>query len=230
MSGTPAHPMVADLGCGTGASMAWISRRTQAEIVGITVSKAQAAAAASRFCTLTPPVVGSYDSVNDLRRMSGGRLLSGAYMIESFVHAPDAEHLLRAIAAQTRPGGSLVICDDLPSERLARAMASGSGADRSRFLAERFRAGWHIQTFLSPRQIAAVATRAGWRLVRSEDLSGFVATYRPRDLVARVGSWFATALGLRGSWWDNVTGGSALQRLIHRRAVRYRLITLQRVA
>lgn len=228
--GTPERHVIADLGCGTGASMAWLSRRAHAEVVGITLSQAQAAAAATLFPALTPPVVGSYDSVSDLERMSGGRLLSGAYMIESFVHAPDAERLLRAIAERTRPGGALVICDDLPTERLATALASGTGEERSRALAQQFRAGWHVQTFLSPRQIAKVAARTGWKLIRSDDLSACVATYRPRDLVARVGSWYATVLRLRSSWWDNVTGGSALQRLIHRRAVRYRLLTLQRVA
>jgi SAM-dependent methyltransferase len=227
------RPLIADLGCGVGATLAWLAARTDAELVGITLSEHQAAVARERFPRISPLTVGSFDDPAALFRMTGGRSLTAAYMIESFVHAPDARRALGAIAERTEPGGHLLICDDLASERLASALmvheARGpDGVRQSIALANRFRRGWHVSSFLSADRIATLGQDTGWELVRVQDLSGLVMTYRPRDIVARIGSGVASALGLRGSWWENVAGGSALQRLIHRRAVRYSLLTLRR--
>lgn len=226
-------PLIGDLGCGVGASMAWMQGETDARFAGITLSPVQADEAGRRLRPGTAVCAGRYDDPDDLRRMTNGESLDGAYMIESFVHAENPPAVFEALADRMRPGGLLVICDDLPSERLLQAIESSTPAEgpfehgRSIALASEFRTGWHINAFLSPERLLSAARPHGWNLVEELDLSPFVMRYRPRDLVARMGRFAALALRLTGRWWENVRGGSALQRLIHRRAVRYRLLVLR---
>lgn len=251
-AGTGESPLVADLGCGVGATMAWMRDRAGFEPVGITLSDVQARIAESRFGRRAV-VTGSFTDVDDLRAMTGGRPVSAAYMIESFVHTSDAQALFSAVGAVGRPGSLLVICDDFPTARLARMTgeitpetAGGNGApaesasgriapaDRggarlrlNRRLAADFQAGWHIHSFRTAGVIAGLARAAGWELVESVDLSRWVVTNRPRDLAARASAGPARRLGLRASWWENVVGGGALQRLIRRRLVEYRVLVFR---
>jgi hypothetical protein len=193
---------------------------------------------------------GSFTNEADLERMSGGRLLHGAFMIESFVHADAPETLFRVLAGRSLPGAVLIIVDDVPTEGLLRMLApAGSGAERAERrgrpgarrtkeprrreygrLVRDFREGWHIHTFLPPERVGETAAQYGWRLREVVDLSDHIIRNRPRDLVARAVSEPVRRIGLTGSWWDNVLGGSALQRLSHRRAVRYQALVLQRTA
>ena len=232
------EPLVADLGCGVGASMSWLLRNTDVQTAGITVSALQARIAAGRLPARARVVEGSFTSEDDLRRMTGGRSIDAAYMIESFVHTDEPENVFRALGRLTAAGGVLIICDDIPTDRLlrdlrlSRALPTRERRQRVRLhqkLAADFRAGWHINGFQSVRQIAEIGLRTGWRLARTVDLSEYVVTTRPRDFIARIAYGPARSIGARGSWWENVIGGSALQRLIRRRLIRYQILVLERV-
>lgn len=73
-----------------------------------------------------------------------------------------------------------------------------------------------------------MGARTGWELVRAINLSRFVITNRPRDLAARIAAVPARVCGADTSWWRNVIGGAALQRLIRRRLTKYRVLVLRR--
>ena len=222
---------MADLGCGVGATMQWLFEHADVETVGITVSPYQARVAEARLRSRGRVVEGSFTSRADLRRMAGGRELDAAIMIESFVHAADPEALFRALSRQMKPEGVLLICDDLPTARLLRETRSRSGRARlNRRLAADFGRGWQIAGFRSAREIARIGAGTGWRLVRSLDLTEYVVTSRPRDYLARAAAGPARLMGLRGHWWQNVTGGAALQRLIRRRLVGYRLLVFEKAS
>lgn len=230
--GNGAKPaLVADLGCGVGATMQWMFEHADVETVGITVSPYQAQVAEARLRSRGRVVEGSFTRGADLRRMAGDRALDAAIMIESFVHTAEPEALFRALSRQMKPEGVLIICDDMPTTRLLREIRSPSGRARlNRRLAADFRLGWQIAGFRSAREIVRLGAGTGWRLVQSLDLTEYVVTNRPRDYLARAAAGPARLMGLRGHWWQNVTGGAALQRLIRRRLVRYRLLVFEKVA
>ena len=218
-------PLVADLGCGVGATMRWLETHAAVSTVGITVSDVQAKLARQRVGARV--VAGSFECREDLARMAAGRSVDAAYLIEAFVHAGDADALFGAIATVCRPGSLLVIIDDFPTPRLLAGRADTAAARLNRRLARDFRHGWHIGSFYSAGGVAELAARHGWILVETTDLSPFVVTTRPRDYAARLGSWPARLLGMDGSFYRNIIGGSALQRLIRRRLIRYQRVVFR---
>ncbi len=242
-------PRVADLGCGVGATMQWLVERAGVEAAGITLSPVQTAIASARMPPGCRVVTGSFTDAGDLRRMTRGRTVNAAYMIESFAHTGDPAAVFRSLQEITVPGSALLICDDFPTERLLRDTsepAPDAGPHRKRIvapparsrppersrlnrrLARDFRRGWRIHGFESVRNTAALAERNGWRLIRTVDLTEFVVTTRLRDYVARSAAIPARVFGTNRAWWANVVGGAALQRLIRRRLVRYAMIVLVR--
>jgi hypothetical protein len=179
---------------------------------------------------------GSFLSGDDIRRACGDRQADAAYMIESFVHAEHPELLFGHMSERLAPGGVLVICDDFPTPGLVDQLSrtgdlrrpAGTAQRINLRLAREFREGWHIRTFRSVPGVLDLAADHGLTAVNVIDLTPFVVTSRPRDLIARVSAPAARAAGLSTSFWQNVTGGSALQRLIRRRRVRYTVLVLRK--
>jgi hypothetical protein len=209
---------------------------TGVDAVGITLSEVQARIARDKLGSDAAVHTGSFASSNDLASMTGDRLIDASYMIESLVHTDHPEVTLDAVCRQTVQGGLLVVCDDFPSELLMEIVRGGDdeiaetqqGNASVRRLAKEFREGWHINTFQTVRQLVEIAARCGWSFVEETDLSKFVVTSRPRDIGARVFALVARHLKLHGSFWQNVSGGGALQRLIRRGFVRYEILVLRR--
>lgn len=245
VSGPATPPRIADLGCGVGASMEWLARRATLVPLGMTLSPVQAEIATRRLGAEDSPsgggnaaasvITGSFTEEADIRRLVGEEKLHGAYMIESFVHGNDPAALFSGLARHSLAGAPLIICDDFPGEALrqeidADAPPTAPSRRRSRHarMAADFRRGWHIHSFLTPEELVPLAATAGWQLVERRDLSPYVVTNRPRDILARMSAPVVRALGGRGSWWENVIGGAALQGLIRRGLVRYQILVFRR--
>jgi hypothetical protein len=211
-------------------------KRTNVKAVGITLSEVQAGIARDKLGTDAVVHTGSFASLDDLASMTGDSLIDASYMIESLVHTDQPEVTLDAVYRQTVRGGLLVVCDDFPSELLMEIIRGSNGEiaeaqqgnARVRRLAKEFREGWHINTFQTVRQLVEIAARCGWSFVEETDLSRFVVTSRPRDIGARVFALVARYLKLHGSFWQNISGGGALQQLIRRGFVRYKILVLRR--
>jgi SAM-dependent methyltransferase len=217
-------PLVVDLGCGVGATMAWLDGQARIESRGLTLSRKQQEVAVARLGGPGRVSVGSFTDEMSLSRLLDGRSFDAAYMIESFVHTPSVDDLFSACASVAKPGAYLLICDDFPSRRLADARRTSRSSTLHRRLVAEFRRGWHIHAFEPPHIVASVAAKSGWRLVGSRDLTSHVVLDRPRDIIARVGAPLGRLFAGRSAWWENVLGGAALQRLIRRRLVRYQVL------
>ncbi|HTE54612.1 MAG TPA: class I SAM-dependent methyltransferase [Kofleriaceae bacterium] len=224
---------VVDLGCGVGAGALYLAEHIPAEVHGISLSPAQIAHATRRarrrtslagsaafhegdFCALSAELRGA---------LAGADL---AYAIESFVHAPSAAGFFAEVAALLRPGGRLVLVDDMVTDGAESIASAGAGAGAgsngqggpgapdappgAAALFDDVRAGWHIQSLLSARQIAAIAAGAGFELVRRTSLSPYMRLGRPRDRLIRALQPLLRR-GRRWSYWcQSLVGGDALQR------------------
>lgn len=218
---------VADLGCGVGGSLLHLARVwPEARLEGLTLSPVQADLAAgfarSRgvavrvrvHCAdfLDPPAAGPGQAV------PADLLLA----IESHVHAPDAAAFLQAARDRLRPGGHLVIVDDM----LARPEATLTDTER-RLLAT-FRRGWHLGHVPCPGALRNQAGALGLECRADDDLSGMLRLDRLRDRLLTGVAPLADALGL-GRWplWSNMIGGNALTQLHRRGALCYRMMVFR---
>ena len=201
---------VVDLGCGVGAGAVYLARHIPCDVHGISLSPRQVAHARRRaarqrgalrgavtfheadFCALPPAVA---DAV------AGADL---AYAIESFVHAASAEAFFDAVARALRPGGRLVLIDDLLTG------AGAAAADHP--LIEAFRAGWQVHTLLSAEQAIAIAARSGLELAGRTCLSPYMRLGRPRDRLIRALQPVLRRGRRYSMWCQSLVGGDALQR------------------
>lgn len=169
---SPRH--IVDLGCGVGASLCHLARLLPIRGTGVTLSPAQRRIARTRIehSGLSDRVrclEGDYTSLP-----AGVDTADLAYAIESFVHGPSPERFFAQCHRLVRPGGLLVICDDV------RRPASDTGASQA---VDRFKRGWHINTLLSLEELVALAGSAGFQKESNLDLSPWLELRRLRDRV-----------------------------------------------
>ena len=95
-----------------------------------------------------------------------------AYAIEAFVHGPAPDRFFVKCGRLVRPGGLLVICDDI------RRAAAGAAAARA---LDRFCRGWRINALLHQDELRALARTAGFEHQSTIDLSAALEIGRARD-------------------------------------------------
>ena len=212
------HRRVLDLGCGVGTAALYLAERRPVEVVGVSISPAQIALA-EQFAARSKPAQGSVRFVTgDFTELPDE--LTGfdmAFAIESFVHADPAAAFFREAARALRPGGVLVVIDDVrvtdaPDPRL-----------------DDFRAGWHVSSLLSVPEAAGLAADAGLELEESTDLSPLQRLGRPRDRVLRVVQPLLRRFMDRSVWAESMVGGDALQRCHQQGLLEYRLLRFVRL-
>ena len=217
--GRGAH--VVDLGCGVGGSLCHLAVRLPVRGTGLTLSPVQVRHAERRireaglservrcveadYCQPPPDLPPA-----DL-----------AYAIESLVHGPDPARFLAACARIVRPGGLLAICDDFlrPAE-----------APAARRTVARFRRGWHLNTLLHPHELRALAARAGFEHLATDDLTPHLRLGRPRDRAAALFIALCGWLPLDRTRFGHLVGGTALQTCLARGWMGYDLALFRRTA
>src|SRR4051795_11729593 len=129
----PGDRRVLDLGCGVGTAALYLARRRPVEVVGVSISPTQIRLA-DRSAARGGPLQGRVRfAVADFTALPSD--LTGfdlAFAIESFVHADPAAAFFGQAARALRPGGALVVVDDV---------RAGDG-DRDDPALDDFRAGW----------------------------------------------------------------------------------------
>lgn len=214
----PCGARVLDAGCGLGGTMIALAVALDARCTGVTVSGDQArtanAAASQRgLDDRIRALVGTYDE-------PPGGPFDIVVAIESLAHSVDPARSVSALARVLAPGGVLVVVDDMPD-------AAAAGAAEL----DTFKRGWACPVLWSADAFTEAFTREGLTLTEDLDLT---PECRPRS------EWrVALLVGLnRACRWlapaalkqvlDSHRGGLALERLLRRRQVRYRLLVAKR--
>ncbi len=206
-----------DLGCGVGATLLDLVKRTGARGVGITNSRVQLDLAAdlARRARLGDRVA---FRLGDFSRLHLDAEVDLAYAVEAFVQGSDPDGFFATVAACTRPGGRLVICDDFLAEDTdPSALAPGD-----RRLLDEFRRGWRVASLMPPSAVDRLAAAAGFRLTTDLDLTERLELGRTRDKLIRVLVTAGRNLPCDHPRWLNLVGGNALQGCLRTRLVTYR--------
>lgn len=236
---------VLDIGCGIGGSLAFLAGRTPARFLGLTISAVQGESG-RRFlrdrgcgdrCSI---IVGDFtedtwlreleaEEVDDFKGFNdfkGGERFDAAFAIESFLHMSDPRAFFKRAAECVREEGQLLICDDFLAEEY-RAESPSPGIDR---LLGRFRRGWQVQTLMSIQETVDTARREGFACIEERDLSPYLELRRPRDRVIRLLMSIGGGLPIRSPFWQNLSGGDALQTLLLKGVVQYRCLRFVRLS
>jgi cyclopropane fatty-acyl-phospholipid synthase-like methyltransferase len=209
---------VLDLGCGVGATAAYLSRTRRAKVTGVTLSPVQAAIARQRVQAL-----GCEFLERDFLSLEGLGSFEVAVAIESFSHAADARRFFASVAGALRPSGSLLVCDDFVAD-------TAKGPEAHRRL-ERIRRGWHFQSFDTVARATEAARGSGFELVHAEDFTPHLRTHPDWVLTLLRGSERVLrrlpGVG-RSAFVDNWQGGTALQECQRRGESTYGLLVFRR--
>jgi tocopherol O-methyltransferase len=165
---------VCDVGCGYGATARALAVARGAVVTGLTVSEAQFRFAEGTTEGGNPHYLLSDWLHNDLPSASFDAVVA----IESVSHMGDKPGAFRECRRVLRPGGRLVVCDWLAGERAGREL-----------LLRPIRAGGRLPHMCTFAEYAALMRRAGFEVIRSEDLSPGVRRTWPvcrRRLLARL--------------------------------------------
>ncbi|MCC7179647.1 MAG: class I SAM-dependent methyltransferase [Acidobacteria bacterium] len=210
---------VVDLGCGVGGSLCYLASRLPIRGTGITLSPVQARLARDRVSAL-----GLADRVTciegDYTRLPEGLAPADlAFAIESFVHGPSPERFFAECARLVKPGGLLVICDDIRRP---------TDDPRATPALEQFMRGWHVNTLLTADELRDLAGTAGFAHERTTELTPWLELGRPRDRVIAAFVALFGWLPLSRTRVSHVVGGSALQTCLRRGWIGYDLAVFRR--
>jgi SAM-dependent methyltransferase len=210
---------VVDLGCGVGASLMYLAQQRDIVGTGLTLSPVQARHGAVRITAL-----GLGDRIR-IREGDFSALPADidaadlAYAIESFVHGPSPERFFAEAARVLRPGGRLLVCDDV--------RVGESSVTASRTIAQ-FTRGWRVNSLLRPAEWQHLAAQNGLTHVSTIDLTSYLELGRARDRLIAV---LASAIG----WMPHIPtrlapliGGTALQRGLAKGWIGYHLSSFER--
>lgn len=219
--GIPQAPHVLDAGCGFGGTIFHLHERLGGTYDGITLSRPQLRAArrqarrrgiegACRFHrrSYDEPQPGTYDAV---------------VAVESLSHARDLGATLAGLARALRPGGRMVLVEDMVANDIEATFPREAAALREHWGCVRFpRVGDYEQAL----------RQGGMRAIRRIDLTPRVR-YRPVAELDRVGAvyarWFKRLpLAPARRVLSAYIGGIALEKLYAAGEARYRLIVAAR--
>lgn len=217
---TGARPSVLDLGCGVGGSMIYLSQAIDADFHGVTISEVQAKLArgfvAERGITTISVDEADYTDRNYWERHSR-QGYDVAIAVESFIHVDGLLTHLPLLASRLRPGGTLVVVDDM----ISRVGASEPRTRRQRRWLREFRKGWYAHGLEEMERFVSAAGSAGLTLIEARDLTPCLELDRPRDLLVRPLISALRWLPLRPQWFNNLLGGNALQLALKSRLLGY---------
>ena len=135
------------------------------------------------------------------------------------MHATDAAAFFDEAARALRPGGALVVVDDVFTE-----VGAASADPRL----DDFRAGWHAPNLLTVEAAESMAAEQGLVLQESRDLSSMQRMGRPRDRLVQAAQPVLRRMRGRSMWADSMVGGDALQRCHRAGLLEYRLLRFVR--
>ena len=207
---------VLDLGCGVGASLAYLAGQETVSVkfTGITLSESQATTGqqlidSSGLSKRVEILQGSYLELPE--SISSVQL---AFAIESFIHTPDPNAFFNEVTRVLEPGALLIIFDDF----LTRPPES---AEERRIIRD-FEQGWKANTLLSSDVMKSTAQQSGLQCISGMDHTASLKYWRLRDKLVSLSIPIVRTLSSYSNYCTFLVGGDARQQALRKGLIGYR--------
>ncbi|MDH6709525.1 cyclopropane fatty-acyl-phospholipid synthase-like methyltransferase [Kitasatospora sp. MAA19] len=181
-----------DVGCGTGHPALRLAERTQARVLGVSISPTQVARATEKAHTAGLAAQLQFIQADAMHLPHEPETFDAAWAIEMLFHVPDRLQVLREIHRTLKPGGRLVLADFIQTDHLTE--------DDWNLLTQ----GFAFSTLLRADTYADVITQAGLEVVQIHDVTAetrqnirwieFRYADHREDLAAHYGADFTTQM------------------------------------
>lgn len=158
-AGVGAGQRLLDVGSGVGGPAVRLAQATGCEVVGVTVSPAQAERARQRVAAAGLEGRASFQVADAMALPFESGSFDAAWAFESLFHMPDRTQVLREVGRVLRPGGRVVISDIIRGAEL--------GAQEEAFLGSAFK----VNAFIAAEAYPPIFQQAGLELVELQDVS-----------------------------------------------------------
>lgn len=216
------QPRILDLGCGTGATLAYLRAHTclHPELTGITLSPHQAELAQRLLQKRQPDIRILAADYHHLPQSWAGHFHL-AYAIESFVHSSEPHLFFQEAHRVLQPGGKLILIDTFPA----------SSASTDHFIHQQevsdYQTFWNAGQILDPAALALLAHQSGFRITVNDDLTPWVEKNRLRDRwIAQFNRRFHRYTTIH-PYLHALRGGNAVQSGFRHGWLTYRCIVLE---
>ncbi len=205
-----------DLGCGLGGTLAYCARALpEARLAGVTLSATQA-----RIARRVLPRARAVVIEGDFHALPFHAQFHIALAIEALAHSHDLKRAFEQASTALRPGGLLIVCDDV----VTRAPLN---ATEERWLTA-FREGWRVPGVQPLDVTFAAARRAGFVLRATRDLTGTLRLHRLPPFLAGAARDVMRLAGRVHPFVQSISGSLALQECLARRIVSYCMIVFEK--
>ncbi|MDX1491951.1 MAG: class I SAM-dependent methyltransferase [Pseudohongiellaceae bacterium] len=204
-----------DLGCGVGGTASYLNRRLGISVTGVSNSTEQVQLAQQRAKSLGLKEYTQF-LYADFAHMPDMGVFDAACAIESFVHCQCPSAFFAMAHKQIRATGKLIICDDFLGTTPSR---------HAEAVRRQFTRGWHINQLISVEELEAITDKEGFDLIHRHTLSPYIRHF-PSPLLWTLN--LITKLPLPWPYWQNLSGGSALQRCLKNGWTQYHALVLKR--
>ncbi len=206
----PSVRRILDLGCGAGATLFYLLSALPDSLGwGVTISPVQARLA-KRHAPSNALILEA--DFHDLPLIGGFDL---AYAIEAFVHTPHPDRFFQEVARLIRPGGRLILVDDVLEWRDSSWRTV-------------YQQGWHAPALLPVEQVQTLAAAHGLILVCDRDLTPWLRLRPLPDLLARILLAFGRPFLRAHPLLSSMLGSMALQQSLRDEAIRYHMLIFLR--
>jgi SAM-dependent methyltransferase len=211
-----------EAGCGYGGSCLDLHGRLGGRWHGITINERQ-----RRIAERTAAAMGKQDAVTFALASYDDRpqrTFNMVYAVESLIHSSAPHKTIANLASCLRPGGAMIIVDDMPAVPLR--------PEYDQSLAS-FKAMWRCPVMPTAPQWCAHLEQAGCQIDEVQDLTALMGPRSEAEIarelctLTRRRRW-RDRLGLR-MVTDAQIGGLLLERLTRERAVLYTMIVARKV-
>jgi len=220
----PIQARIADLGCGVGASLIYISARLRepAAAFGLTLSPVQARLA-GQFAKSS----GSGSKVHFLEGdfisvPLASELFDAIYSVEAVVHAQEPRRYFQEASRLLKRGGKLIVVDDYQTIR----PLSGN---ETKWL-NTFINGWNVPGVITVEQANAFAEKYDLRLVKDENLTPHLQLRNLPDLAASALHFIGNSLPIRHAILPSMLGSMALQQCLYMNVIEYRFLVFEKLS
>lgn len=212
----PQDTHLIDLGCGVGGTATFIARELGIRVTGISVSELQIEIARARAKDSS-----QFEQVQfiaaDFNTLPQLGQIDALCAIESFVHARDPHAFFSQAASMLKEKGRLIVCDDFLGENVP---------DKAMRSVTKFKDGWQLNSLLTVKEIERVAEHCGFRLIESHPLSQYLRGF---PTLARWAISTICKIPLPWAYWQNLSGGTALQLCVKRGWTQYQALVWEKL-